>query len=36
MEEHLEQWIERGLREFKTAMEHAPLSATGTAGDLRK
>ncbi len=36
MEEHLEQWIERGLREFKTALEHARLSATGTAGNLRK
>lgn len=35
MEQHLEQWIERGLREFKAAMEqehHEAGQRTGTAG----
>ncbi len=38
MEEHLEQWIERGLREFKAGMEkelHATELRTGTAGEER-
>lgn len=31
LEGHLEQWIERGLREFKTALERERVSRTGTA-----
>ena len=31
MEGHLEQWIERGLREFKTALESERVARTGTS-----
>ncbi|HZD93208.1 MAG TPA: hypothetical protein VE133_03080, partial [Candidatus Sulfotelmatobacter sp.] len=33
MQSHLEQWIERGLREFKTALERERVSRTGTANE---
>jgi uncharacterized membrane protein len=33
VEGHLEQWIERGLREFKTALESERLARTGTSNE---
>ncbi len=33
LESHLEQWIERGLREFKTALERERVARTGTANE---
>jgi len=32
LEGHLEDWIERGLREFKLGLERAPEARTGTMG----
>jgi uncharacterized membrane protein len=34
IESHLEQWIERALREFKAALEHEAGQRTGTTGAL--
>lgn len=33
MDSHLEQWIERGLRDFKSAMEREAGQRTGTTGE---